>query len=78
MDMTELSPSQVAKEMSVSPSTVRRWEQTGVLAPVRRLPGSKYRRYSRADVDALKSATERSPDPSDRRGTHERRRVSPR
>ncbi|MEV5819370.1 helix-turn-helix domain-containing protein [Micromonospora haikouensis] len=50
----ELTPSEVAAEFNVSPATVRRWEKAGVLAPTRRLPGSKHRRYSRAAVDALK------------------------
>lgn len=50
----ELTPAEVARECAVSPSTVRRWEQKGILAPTRRLPGSGYRRYSRDDVDAFK------------------------
>lgn len=46
----EMSPSEVAKELMVSAATVKRFEKRGILAPSRRLPGSKYRRYSRADV----------------------------
>jgi hypothetical protein len=50
----ELTPAQVALELGVSPSTVRRYEERGILAPARRLPGSRYRRYARADVDRAK------------------------
>lgn len=49
----ELTPQQVADLLGVSPSTVRRYEAKGILAPARRLPGSKYRRYNRADVERL-------------------------
>lgn len=54
MGADELTPAQVAKEFDVSPATVRRWEAAGVLAPSRRLPGSKHRRYTKAAVEALK------------------------
>lgn len=50
----ELTPLEVAREFKVSPATVRRWEESGVLAPTRRLPGSGHRRYSREAVNALK------------------------
>ncbi|MEV5211265.1 helix-turn-helix domain-containing protein [Micromonospora sp. NPDC053740] len=51
----ELTPSEVAAELGVSPATVRRWEKRGVLTPSRRLPGEHgHRRYSRSAVDALK------------------------
>lgn len=50
----ELTPVEVAREFKVSPATVRRWEERGLLAKARRLPGSKHRRYSRESVDALK------------------------
>lgn len=50
----ELTPSEVATELDVSPATVRRWEARGILKPSRRLPGSRHRRYSREAVDALK------------------------
>ncbi len=53
----ELTPAQVAKELKVSPATVRRWEKAGVLAPSRRLPGSRHRRYSRAAVEELQRKT---------------------
>jgi len=53
-DPSELTPAQVAAEFRVSPSTVRRWEKAKMLLPTRRLPGSGYRRYSRADVEAFK------------------------
>ncbi|QKW15449.1 MerR family transcriptional regulator [Verrucosispora sp. NA02020] len=54
MGKDELTPTEVARELRVSPSTVRRWEETGILKPSRRLPGSGHRRYSRSSVDALK------------------------
>lgn len=50
----ELTPSEVASEFNVSPATVRRWGTRGWLPPTRRMPGSGYRRYSRADVDAFR------------------------
>ncbi len=59
----ELGPSEVAKEFNVSPATVRRWEKAGILTPTRRLPGSRYRRYSRAAVDALHRRLEGPADP---------------
>lgn len=54
MGKDELTPGEVAQEFNVSPATIRRWEAAGILAPSRRLPGSRHRRYSRASVDALK------------------------
>jgi hypothetical protein len=50
----ELTPAEVARELGVSASTVRRYEQRGIIAPSRRLPGSGYRRYTRADVERTK------------------------
>jgi MerR-like DNA binding protein len=50
----ELTPAEVARELGVSPSTVRRYEERGILAPARRLPRSRYRRYARADVETAK------------------------
>ncbi len=50
----ELTPGEVARELGVSPATVRRWEERGVLSPSRRFPGSGHRRYSRASVEALR------------------------
>lgn len=55
VSMSELTPIQVAREFYVHPSTVRRWEGSGILPPTRRLPGSNHRRYSREAVDALKA-----------------------
>lgn len=49
----ELTPSQVARELRTSASTVRRWEGKGWLVP-RRTPGGRHRRYSRADVEEFK------------------------
>lgn len=50
----EMTPAQVAAELGVSPSTVRRYEKRGIITPTRRLPGSRYRRYARADVELAK------------------------
>lgn len=57
----ELTPQQVADLLGVSPSTVRRWEEAGVLTPKRRLPGSGHRRYDRAAVEQLLAETEGEP-----------------
>lgn len=54
--MDELTPAQVAKRLGVSPSTIRRYEERGILVPTRRLPGSGYRRYSE---EAVKEAERR-------------------
>lgn len=54
----ELTPQQVADLLGVSASTVRRYEDNGVLKPVRRLPGSGHRRYDRAAVERLLAETE--------------------
>jgi excisionase family DNA binding protein len=52
--IAELTPAEVAAVLKVSTATVKRWEESGVLAPTRRLPGSGHRRYSKAAVEALK------------------------
>lgn len=54
MGKDEMTPVEVARVFDVSPATVRRWEKAGILAPSRRLPGSKHRRYSKAAVEDLK------------------------
>jgi DNA-binding transcriptional MerR regulator len=51
-DADEMLPSQVAAKLSVSHSTVVRWEPAFVLVPSRVLP-SGYRRYRKSDVDEL-------------------------
>jgi excisionase family DNA binding protein len=53
-DGTEMTPIEVARELGVSTATVRRYEAKGWLAEARRLPGSRYRRFRRADVDEFK------------------------
>lgn len=58
MDERELSPADVAKELNVSPSTVRRWSKKGLLKPTRVLPGSNYHRYSRETVDEFRRRLE--------------------
>lgn len=50
----ELTPSEVANELNVSASTVRRYEDMGIIKPTRRLPRSGHRRYSRAAVEEAK------------------------
>ena len=52
---SELTPAEVAREFKVSPATVRRWEESGLLKPTRRLPGSRHRRYSRESVNTFKA-----------------------
>lgn len=53
-DGDELSPAEAGEILGVSASTVRRYEIRGLLAPSRRLPGSRHRRYKRAEVQELK------------------------
>lgn len=53
--LEELTPSQTAAELGVSASTVRRYEERGILAPARRLPGRGDRRYARAAVTDAKA-----------------------
>jgi GntR family transcriptional regulator len=54
----ELTPKQAAAVLGVSESTVRRLEASGELTPARRLPARGDRRYSRAEVEALKRKME--------------------
>lgn len=49
----ELTPAEAAEILGVSASTVRRYEDRGLLKP-RRLIGSGHRRYARADVERLR------------------------
>jgi len=46
-----LTPKQAADYLRVSPATVYRWAQQGILVPAR-LP-SGYRRYRRSEVEQL-------------------------
>ena len=46
-----LTPKQVAARFSVSPKTIGRWGDRGVLRPVRTSGG--HRRFRTSDVDAL-------------------------
>lgn len=66
MGRDEMTPSEVAREFDVSPATVRRWELSGILAPSRRLPGSKHRRYSRVAVAELRKRLDTERDLGDR------------
>lgn len=61
----ELTPQQVADLLGVSPSTVRRYEDSGILKPSRRLRGSGHRRYARADVDRLLAEEQGDSPPTD-------------
>lgn len=62
-DPDVMTPTEVARLLGVSTATVRRWSEPGphgevpILAPSKRLP-SGYRRYRRADVEALKAEIE--------------------
>jgi len=44
----------VAREVKISPSMIRSWEQLGLISPARK--GSNYRTYSRGDVEVLRRA----------------------
>lgn len=56
-----LRPGEVAALLRVSPKTVGRWAEAGVL-PVERTAGG-HRRFRRADVDALVAALGRVGEP---------------
>jgi hypothetical protein len=58
LDDRELSPREVAEELNVSASTVRRWKKAGIITPTRVLP-SKYQRYSRQYVEEFRQRLER-------------------
>lgn len=45
----------VARELRVSPSTVRKWERLGLIEPAMRLEGSDRRIYAVSDVEAIKA-----------------------
>lgn len=47
-----LSVSEAAAKLGVSPSTLRNWDRTGKLRPVRH-PMNSYRLYKRSDLNAL-------------------------
>ena len=57
----ELTPAEAADILGVSPSTVRRYEESGLLVP-RRLPGSGHRRYRRGEVEALRDQADAQPE----------------
>jgi DNA-binding transcriptional MerR regulator len=59
LDDRELSPREVAEELNVSTSTVRRWAKRGIFKPTRVLPVSNYHRYSRKAVEDFRQRLER-------------------
>lgn len=52
-DQTYLTPSQAARRLGVSASTIRRWEREGVIAAAFRTPGGA-RRYSPQVIPQLR------------------------
>lgn len=50
----EMTVREVAARLGVHENTVRSWVKTGVLTPARSLPGSGYRRFSRADIERMR------------------------
>lgn len=50
MDEKPLTTGQVGKICSVCPATVKRWVDTGLL-PAHKLPGSNFRRITRAALN---------------------------
>lgn len=69
VERDEMTPGQVADYLGIAPTTVRRWEKAGILKPYRRLPGSGYRRYRRADVEAVARRMETGPGDEGNEGT---------
>jgi len=53
-----LSIGGAAEVLGVSTSTLRVWEQRGVVPPAERLAGSDRRVYARADLDVLRPIAE--------------------
>lgn len=51
-----LRPGEAAKMLGVSTRTLANWTDQGRLQAIR-LPGTGYRRYRRADIEALIAAT---------------------
>lgn len=50
-----MTPAEVAEAFRIDPKTVTRWARTGKLTSIR-TPGG-HRRYSRAEIDAIKTGT---------------------
>jgi len=53
----DLTVSEAARELNISPATLRRWDKAGVFSPTWRFPspdGKGHRRYSRTDIEAFK------------------------
>jgi excisionase family DNA binding protein len=48
---------EAARRLRVHENTIRNWADTGVLPCARRLPGSRFRRFRIADVEALRDRT---------------------
>jgi excisionase family DNA binding protein len=56
--MSLLTPREAAEILGVRVATVGLWARTGALKPAMLTPGG-HRRYERADVEALRDATQR-------------------
>jgi DNA-binding transcriptional MerR regulator len=52
----------LAARLGVSPSTIKFWERTGVIAPARRIEGSNRRVYFVADVEVIREQAARRRD----------------
>lgn len=59
-DATMMSISQAADHLKVTAQTLRRYEREGKLVPQRR-PGSKYRYYTRSQLNEYKQQTDKTP-----------------
>ncbi len=47
-----------AAALGIAPSTLRLWEQRGIVPPAERTGGAERRLYGKADIDALRPIAE--------------------
>jgi len=47
-----------AAALGIAPSTLRLWEQQGIVPPAERTGGAERRLYEKADIDALRPIAE--------------------
>jgi DNA-binding transcriptional MerR regulator len=47
-----------AAALGIAPSTLRLWEQQGIVPPAERTGGAERRLYAKADIDALRPIAE--------------------